>query len=318
MSNKPGRGGVGPNRTRDQRTSLTDGIKSMFSWIGPKAARMTVYEVLLQHYIQFTNVRPQTAKRYKCEVRRWERLAGSPKLFEINADHFLRFREAALAEDLKPSSLEGSLKIVKAVLRFAKDSGWIDSLPRWGKPLTIETPPADPATLDEIEALYRIADNAFRPARGSVSPADWWRAFLCLELWTGLRVSDAIMRFSWENVEADKIMFRASKTGRMHIFPRCPIVDAHLKLVADWDPDLVVGNPGPRMVTTVRDEMKWLCGQAGIRELTPKALREACVTNWLIAGESAGRIIHGTGLTIAERHYAGRLQILTEASQRFQ
>ncbi len=317
MSGKAGRGGCGPNSTRDARTALTDSVKSMFAWLGPKAARMTCYEVLMEHYSKFATITPVTLRRYACEIRRWERLTGSPKLYEISQEHFWTFRQAALNEGLLPSSIEGSTKVAKIILRFAKDSGWIKSLPNFGKPLRVDSPPADPATLDEIEALYRIADHASRPASGDVSPADWWRTFLVLELWTGLRIGDMLFNLKWENVEADRIMFRANKTSRLHIFPRCPVVDAHLRLVEDWHDTLVIGTIRQSTAQQVRDEMRFLCEEAGLRTITPHQLRDACVTNWLIAGESAGRIIHGAGLTIAERHYAGKLQLLTEASTRF-
>ncbi|MBX3438025.1 MAG: hypothetical protein KF861_11085, partial [Planctomycetaceae bacterium] len=203
MSGKPDTHGRMGGITKDARDKLLSGVKEMFAWLGPKAARMTVMEVFEKHYLAFASPSPVTRRRYYCELRRFERLADSPRLCDLNHETFRRFRERAMAEELSASSIEGSMTVVKAVTRFARDAGWIKSVPQFGKPIRIDAPIPNPATLEEIELLYRFADHASRPAKGKVAPADWWRCFLCLELWTGFRVSDVASRFAWEHVRED-------------------------------------------------------------------------------------------------------------------
>lgn len=275
----------------------------------------TLTETLEQHYLPYARVAPATVDRYRCELRRWIRFVGDMQLHRVTEEHFAAFRNACLARRLSNSSTEGSVKIVKALLRFAKDRGWIKSLPIFGKPLPLEEPEPEPATIEELSRLYRAADVARFPARGSVSPAAWMRAFIALEYWTGIRGQDLISRFAWQHVREDHIRFRASKTAKRHTFPLCDVVVQHLRLVHGMDERHVFDT---QSLQRVNAELERMCDSAGIRKLTTGHIREACFTQWTLAGETAGKLVHGCGLPrVFRRHYLGRLQILNDAAERF-
>lgn len=287
-------------------------IKSIFRMFAPK---ITLREILETHYQGYSRVSLATFRRYRCELGRWERICGDLPVNRIEPEHFVQFRDTCTAEGLAPSSIEGSVKVVKILLRYAKDRGWLTSLPVWGKPLPIEEPDVSPATLSELSKLYDASDVAERIGKRLVPPSDAMRAFLVLEYWTGIRGQNLVADLAWEDVKTDCIRFRQSKTGKKHIFPMHPIVTRHLELIHGMDDDRVFGL---RSLQHVNWQLKRVCEAAGVRKLTTNHIREACFTQWTLADETAGKIVHGCGLpSVMQRHYLGRLRLLEAASGQF-
>ena len=271
-------------------------------------------EILDEHYIPYSRIGTRTVARYRCELGRWEKLVGDLPIERIAESHFLRFRQQCQLCGLANSSTEGSVKVVKLLLKFARDRGWITRLPIFGRPLPIEEPEPEPATLDELGRLYTAAESAVFPGRGTISPCDWMRAFVVLEYWTGLRGQDLIWQFEWRHIREDCIKFRASKTGKRHVFPLHPTVMRHLSLVHGSHETRVLG---VRSLNRVNDQLARMSAAAGIRKLTTTHIREACFTQWTLADETSGKLIHGCGIPrVLRRHYLGRLQILQASAER--
>lgn len=276
---------------------------------------LTLTDLFERHYIAYSRIKTGTIIRYRSELRRWDRIVGPVPIHRLRTEHFIVFRDECSRRGLSNSSTEGSIKIVKSLLRYAKDRGWIKSLPIFGKPLPIEEPEPEPATLDELSRLYEAATACGYPGKGLVSPTAWMRAFLVLEYWTGIRGQNLCWDFGWRHVREDSIRFRQSKTGKRHTFPLHPIVTAHLRLVYGMDERRVFA---VRSLQRVNTELSRLCEAAGVRRMTTNNIREACFTQWTIAGETAGKLVHGCGLPrVLRRHYLGRLQVLEEAMPRF-
>ncbi len=278
--------------------------------------RITLRTILEQHYAGYSRVAPQTMRRYRCELGRWERVVGDLPVRRISPEHFTLFRDVCVERGLSHSSTEGSVKVVKLLLRYAKDRGWVNALPVFGKSLRIPEPEVLPATMKELSALYEGAQIAERIGKGIVPPCDAFRAFLVLEYWTGIRGQNLISDLAWEHVTQDCIRFQQSKTSKRHIFPLHPIVSHHLGMVHGMDERFVLGL---RSLQHVNYQLRRVCDHVGIRNLTSNHIREACFTSWMIADETAGKVIHGCGLpTVLQRHYIGRLQLLQSAAERFE
>lgn len=278
-------------------------------------SQITLRTILEQHYESYSRIKLATFRRYRCELGRWERVIGDLPARAIETEHFARFRDACEEQGLSNSSTEGSIKVVKILLRYAKDRGWIDALPIFGKALPIEEPEVEPATLKELSLLFEGADVAERIGKGIVPPRDAFRAFLILEYWTGIRGQNLVADLGWEHVRPDCIRFQQSKTSKRHIFPLHPIVTHALSLSHGMDDTHVLGLSS---LQAVNNQLKRVCEHVGVRKMTSNHIREACFTQWTIADETAGKIVHGCGLPkVMQRHYLGRLQLLQAAGDQF-
>lgn len=255
-------------------------------------ARQSVAEAYLDHYEAHARLRPGSVRRYRSELTR----------------------------GLKPDTIESTVKIVKAVLRYCRDRGWINRLPVWGKPLPSEPPEPDPAKLEELAALYSVRQHAKLFGSGLRSPADGFSAWLSLGLWTGLRLMDLSWNLERRHVLWDRgcVRFRASKTSKVHLFPISGPVEFHLRLAEQGAGDRLFGI---RNGQQVERELTRLCEIAGIRRLTPQNIRQASVTEWDALG--VGHLIHGCGLRDGEkvprvmRHYLGVLRRLEAVADQF-
>lgn len=283
------------------------------NWFNSES-RQTVPQVFESHYRAHARLKPLSERRYRCELSRWERFCGAVAIRNLVPETFAAFRNAGLAAGLKPESIESTIKVVKAIVRFCRDRGWISALPIWGKPLPGDFPEPNPATLAEIEAVYLQARHATLMGRGGVSPHAAMQAWLAIGLWTGLRLSDLSQRLSWSHVRWDQgcIRFKASKTSRPHVFPISTPVERHLKLL---EPNGHESLFGVRTVYRIDVELGRLCEAAGVRRLTAQNIRQASVTQWDALG--VGPLVHGCGLPKVMNHYLGVLQRLNQVADRF-
>lgn len=258
-------------------------------------------------------LRPASIRRYRSELNRLDRLLGPVPIPDFRVNHFDNFRNAALEAGLQPETIESSIKVAKAILRYARDRGIIKAIPLFGKPLRITAPEPEPATHDEIEALWSVFKLANYPGRGRLSPCDWWKAWSTIDFFTALRIEDS-MRLAKEHVRSDHIRFQASKTSAVHLFPL-------VSPVSDWTEELFKSDSpllfGRHRQNGLRDEMARLCELAAIRRLTPKCFRQAGITAWVKADETAGKLVHGCGLPGVLHHYIGVVDVLRSALDRF-
>ncbi len=277
-------------------------------------AKLCVESLFRDHYADYARLAHSSVRRYRCELRRWTRLMGTVRILDLQTEHFIKFRDRCLEIGLQPETIEGTIKVIKAILRYAKDRGWIVGLPVFGKPLKMPHPEPDPATAEEINTLWNVLKYAEFPARGRLSPCNWWECWLTLDWFTALRLEDS-MRLAREHLRPmeNAIRFQASKTSLVHWFPVCHPVNYRLDQLTATEQPLLLGRHSQHRL---RAELERLCAAAGIRRLTPRSFRQSGVTAWKIAGRTAGDLIHGTGLPKVLESYVGVLEILREALPR--
>lgn len=283
---------------------------------GTGARRLTAtnaYEKLYGTWA--TDLSPRTRKRYRYELERWSRLTGDPPIVEIDTGTFQAFRAASAELGHKPATTESTLRVIRAVLRCAMAHGAIRTMPDRGRPRRIAAPEPHPPSLDELDRFLR-AVHVSRWPKTHVTPAVFWRCFVCIDLWTGLRREDAFWKLAWEHIHEDRIEFRAGKTGKLHCWPMTPLVQRHLKLMRHTfkrPASTPIFNPG-KSGHSLQRELERICDAAEIRPLTIKSFRQAAVTLWTAADSRAGEILHGVGMPRVMNHYLDKLAILRSAA----
>lgn len=286
----------------------------MFDGTGAKRlTASTVYATLYQQWA--TDLAPRTERRYRYELERWSRLTGDPPIAEISTGTFQEFRKHSAEKGHAPSTTESTLRVIRTLMRCAMAHGAIRVMPDRGRPRRIASPEPHPPSLDELNRFLR-ALHVSRWPRTHVPPATFWRAFVCIDLWTGMRREDAFWKFRWEHVHADRIEFRAGKTGKLHCWPMTELLQRHLKTMRHAfkvPTPTPVFNPG-KSGHSLQRELERICDAAEIRRLTVKGFRQASVTLWSAADSRAGEIIHGVGMPRVLNHYLDKLAILKAAA----
>lgn len=287
---------------------------------GTGARRLTAvvaYEKLYSKWA--TDLSPRTKKRYRYELERWSRLTGDPPIAEIGTSTFQEFRAASAEKGHKPATTESTLRVIRSVLRCAMAHGAIRTMPDRGRPRRIQAPEPHPPSNDELNRFLRSLQGSRWP-KTHVPPSVFWRCFVCLDLWTGLRREDAFWKLAWEHVHADRIEFRAGKTSKLHAWPMTPLVERHLRMmrpIFKVPKSTPIFNPG-KSGHSLQRELERICDAAEIRRLTVKGFRQASVTIWSAADSRAGEIIHGVGMPAVMNHYLDKLAILKAAADAVQ
>lgn len=287
---------------------------------GTGARRLTasgVYETLYKSWA--TDLAPRTERRYRYEITRWTKLTGDPPITEITTATYQEFRSKSAQKGHAAESTESTLRFIRQILRCAKAHGAITVMPDRGRPRRIKAPEPHPPSLDELNRFIRALHVSQWP-RTHVPPATFWRSFVCIDLWTGMRREDAFWRFAWEHVRDDRIEFRAGKTGKSHAWPLTPLVERHLQMIRPTfqaPPGRLVFNPG-KSTHSLQRELERICDAAEIRPLTIKSFRQAAVTLWSQANPRAGEILHGVGMPRVLQHYLDQFAILRSVADQVQ
>lgn len=273
----------------------------------------TVSALFQDEYLSQASLKRTTKSRYRSDMNRWKRYVGDTPINRIKEQDFQEFRNKALADGLEASSVESTVKLLKALVRYARDRGYISSIPLFGKTLKLRRPTPRSATLEELSKLYTIgAARAQYPYDRGVDPAVWWRAYLVVGFWTALRERDLGRGIAVEHFMHDRIEYCASKTSRPHIYPLSDVVSSHVAaLRAEKGSLFRQMHPNP-----LRAELRRLCAYSGIGELTPKNIRQASINNWYVCSLAAGDLVQGNGIRVRE-HYQVPLQIMQRVCDQF-
>ncbi len=223
------------------------------------------------------------------------------------------YRTAAMAKGYSPATIES---VVAAIRVVAEHAGHVIPL---GSHLTIPRPSPDVPRLDRIGAIYRSAKLAQWPTSIAAHrrPA-WWRSFIVLGCWTGLRLSD-LRRLDWSAIDQHHITWRASKTKRhgrpVLVIPFVPMVRRHVEILRAMKLETVLGLTC--CYKQLRRELQRFAADSGVRYVSPRGLRRFAITQWSKADSMAGRIIHGQGLGVME-HYLPVADYLEAVAPRVQ
>jgi integrase len=245
----------------------------------------------LAKYEEFARfrVKPSTMRTTKHRISEWVQRQGDgvPTVEQIE-----QFRNQCLEQGLRPRTIES---VVDYVRRICEHSG--HPLPL-GKKLQIPKPRPDVPTTATIDSIYRKVAKANWPSRLNLSKrCDWWRAYLVVSCWCGLRIGD-MAALTWEQVTADAVVVRADKTerfGRPELaVPMTRPLRRHLESIRGFYGDSVFGLTS--CWRQLRRELESMADAAGVKYVPPHGLRRYAINQWSAADSMAGRIIQGESL----------------------
>ena len=213
----------------------------------PKPDQTTLSEFYRTYYepVRLADASPNTRKSYEITLRSWVLFTGEPPLAEITVSTLAHFRDCLKkvrgqlpGTTAANNTVRRHLTHLSAILNKAGPAGprnrdaagLIDVVP-WVKPPREEVFPPEPATAEQLGAVYRAAEGMSIPRVPGVSPADWWRALLVTAASTGLRKGALLkLEFAFLDVNRQRLNVppRLSKTGRGQRIPLQAITLDHL------------------------------------------------------------------------------------------
>lgn len=186
---------------------------------------------LLNDYLEdfAVDVAESTRKTYRGDLKHFAHVTGDPDVAEINSETFARYRKAALAQPLKPSTIEARITSVGTILGYAcNDRQLIPAVPSRGRRLKLKLKPPSVPTVEQLGAVYNAADCAVWPVGFHVPPEVFWRCWIATGYFTGLRLGDLMFNLRWEHLQENGIFITAQKTGKDHAIPVHPVLRRHL------------------------------------------------------------------------------------------
>lgn len=222
---------------------------------------------------------------------RFVRLVGDKPIETITTADLEAFRSACSDLNYSPHGIESGIGDLVS-MNFAATGKRLDR----GQRLKIPRPQPNPATIDQISAVYTEA------------PA-WLRQHLAVAYWTCLRVFDSLT-FLRSNPDptSEVIRWTASKTGHNQSWPIPSWLRRHLAMQVVRP----VGCPRNHGKRVLRREIRAAAQRANVESFTPQQLRQRGLTEWSRANAMAASIVHGSGLGILN-HYVDPIAVLESA-----
>lgn len=262
-------------------------------------------------YVARSELTVDTVAKLRHRVNCWLRHSTCNST-EISAEEFDAFRVSARESGLSARTIEETVNDI-AMISGLKEIG--RRLKRWKTSATKFVP-----ALELISTAYENADSADwpnchltrSPALRLVSSGVWLRAFIVFAYHTGLRLRD-LRLITWDSITPDLIDWQASKTGKHHRIPNCPVVERHLEPLREAGSDRVfpISKSQERLL---RRELSRIAGDP--EAFGPQPLRRASVTQWSLANWSAGEVIQGSALSGVMSRYVDGLAVLVDALPR--
>jgi len=289
------------------------------------ARSITLTEALELYFRHAHDLAPRTHQNMRQKLRCWALHAGEIRIRCITTETFETFRSAAAAAGLAPFTIQTTLDCVLVVLRHCgprqsgvpHGRGLIPAVPYPGRRLRLEIEPKPAPTLDDLSAVYRVADKSKRPLHG-LGPALFWRSFLPWLYNTGLRSRDARLQ-EWTVINWDEkfVVCRASKTRKKHRLPINRTLARHLKRISAESGPIF---PFARTAFYLQGQLDELCAQADVTRFTFQAVRRRTGIEFDKLSHGAGSLILGHTLPRGESttfaSYIPSLEILRPLADR--
>lgn len=225
-------------------------------------------------------------------IARFVRFMGEIPISKLTTAHCDEFRSKCLAKKLSSWTIEKTL--VDLVTVVESTGRTLDK----GRPLRRNRPVPVPTPTSFIDDAWPHMP-------------DWLKQIVVIAYWTGLRLDNAIeMQCKTDGCESDRVHFRASKTGHIHVFPLTSWLKPWLAARS-----LPYSRPTDHSQVLVREGIRAACRTAKVDPWLPKYLRQRCLTEWSRANAAAGAILHGSGLRVLS-HYVDPLSVLESAASR--
>lgn len=245
-------------------------------------------------------------------LNRWEQATHNPAVPNITAADL----DAVVMScaNRSPFTARAYLIWVRILLRRAKRVGIIETVPEFPRIRCRRRLKPTP-TIEDLGRMYAEADCAGLTWPRFEDPARFWRRWLVVGFFTGLRLADMIWHLRRESIRREAVVIAAQKTDKLLAVPLCPVLSRHLLQENDGaDGRLFPVSNSPHLV---RRELRKLSEAANTScKVTPHAIRRASITEWMAASESAGRIVHGCGIGGVLASYVQVLRPLQRARPR--
>lgn len=241
------------------------------------------------HYVKSNGLR---SLMIASSCRRFERITGIDDPVRVSLTVIVAFRQAAMSMSLANDTIEKTVTDVMTIVRFV-----CGEIPEIGKRLPGKRPNPKPVPPDSLQLVFAAAEP-------------WLKRWICLDYWTGARLSDSVDIFLAVSGPSDTIAHEASKTGIHHVWPVSPWLQQWMTPVE---------SPIRRNTEYFRKVLAWhiegACVAAGCTGITSRNFRQRSITEWTRANATAGAIVHGCGLGVLA-HYLDPLSVLESAAPR--
>jgi integrase len=205
-------------------------------------------------------------------LNHFERLARPVKTYYLTSryiDNYIALRRQergrCRGSTVSVATINKELRHIRAVLRIAKDWGYLPEVPRFRMQREQGQLP-NYVNGDHFAAIYGACDSARMPEDlPNVTPADWWRALLVTGYVTGWRIGDMLgLRRDDLDLDAGTALSRAeeNKGKRDALVKLHPVVIEHLRKLAGFGPVVFVWNHNER---TLYAEFARIQEAAGIK-----------------------------------------------------
>lgn len=287
--------------TRDKRTaekiySILQAKLALHQWT-PELEEVQEYTFhdLVERYIPYSLGRHNSESR-KYVIRKLDRIFGSYKLLDINAEVIEKFQTQLLKEGLQPGGVNRQVSLLKAMFTKAFDWGMIPESHlkevRKVKPLKGEKTRLRYLTVEECHRLI------------SCCPP-WLQDIVIFALNTGMRRGE-ILSLRWKDVDLKNriilIPNTNTKTGTKREIPMNETVFRLLsRMVRPMDSEQKVFNPPAR----IREPFEKACRKAGIHDFRFHDLRHTFASHLVMSGvdiQTVSKLLGHASLTMTLRY----------------
>jgi integrase len=287
--------------------------------------QLTVREAFVRHYLPASQMRPNSVRRRRYAFNWWERFTSNPAVGYIDESVFHEVRTKGTEVALSAVTIEGIVSDVLLVLKFLAARKILPTAPFAGRRLKRRPQLKPTPSIGDLASAWAKADLARWPTyrwrrqcarngqfSGAIrvdAAANWWRAFLALAYFSGLRRND-LLTLQWSEIQGGVIRRVMEKTGFAIEIPMHPCLRGHLDLLPREGPH-VLGYS--KSVKQIRRELAAMAIAAGVAPFTVQSLRRLSARQFDKARPGAGKIILGHQYRCADRFYLNPSDALEEA-----
>jgi site-specific recombinase XerD len=242
-------------------TAMKSALTERLSELSPKK-KTTPITTRMEEYIAYRSVADATARNYRLRIARFIKFAGRDLPLEaISAPLLREYRNHLMNGDEATGPVSRSVVRqyfypLKSLFRWAlrEDLVEVDPTTKIDLPdptKTVEETKWQSFNPDEIALVWRAVSQEWGVDGRHQLPSARRQAFLMafrVLLWTGMRPNE-VFKLMPEQVEADRIHIKKTKTGAARVIPlAAPIGDFHHAIRTDaWREVAALGNPAGKM-----------------------------------------------------------------------
>jgi integrase len=252
---------------------------------------------------------PATVELYTIALRLFRRTACPVTLSNVTRAVLEDFSIARLRQGAAPATVNRDLRHVRAALNWAARRDLIDRAPDFAG-VFLRVPRKKPAVMPECDFLSIVAAAEAPDAPVTRRSGPWWRTFLYLGYYLGLRRGE-LLALTWRDIDVPakeiRIQAASSKGRRERVLP---LSGAIAELLVNWRRQSGAAEsaavlPWPfDTFNPLYDDWRLLQDAAGIpadRRYAPKALRSSC----------ASLMIAASVPTLVVKDFLGHAQVTT-------